>query len=170
MAVELSTGASQRFWGKVAKEGADACWLWKGAVDKDGYGVFGVSSAMKSARAHRVAWQLSYGDPGRALVLHDCDTPSCCNPGHLHLGTPKENMLEKMTRGRHVSGMRVHPERAARGSRHGGAKLTEDQVRSIRARYVPRKVTLKQLAREFGVRLTTIHRALTDGWRHVDER
>ncbi len=45
---------------------------------------------------------------------------------------------------------------------------TEDQVKDIRRRYVPRKVTLHQLAAEHGVSYTTIHRALHDGWRHVD--
>lgn len=140
-------------------------------MDKDGYGVFGVSMKVKSARAHRVAWEFLYGDPGDLCVLHEGDNPSCCNPEHLFLGTQADNVQDKMGKGRHRSGLKERPERAAKGERHGNARLTEDRVKEICRRYTPRKVTLKQLAGEFGVSFTTVHRALRDGWGHVgDER
>ena len=56
----------------------------------------------------------------------------------------------------------------ARGSRHGGAKLTEDVVREIRRRYADDHQTFDALARTFGVSPQTIslviHRRT---WRHV---
>lgn len=176
MAVDFPDGAKDRFWKRVNKKGPlipdmiECCWVWVGALDKDGYGVFGVSTLVKSARAHRVAWEFLHGDPGDLCVLHECDNPSCCNPEHLFLGTQADNMRDKMGKGRHRSGLKEHPERAAKGEGHGNAKLTEEQVREIRERYVPRKVTLHQLAKEFGVSFTTVHRALREGWRHIDVR
>lgn len=158
----------ERFWSKVAQADSSSCWPWSAATDKDGYGVFGVSTRIKSARAHRIAWLLTRGDPKRQLVLHTCDNPSCCNPDHLFLGTPADNMKDKVRKGRHVSGMRTKPERAAKGSAHGSAKLTEEQVKEIRKRYIPRKVTLHQLGAEYNVSFTTVHNALKYGWRHVD--
>ncbi len=74
-------------------------------------------------RAHRVAWLLTHGDPGRAHVLHDCDTPGCVNPGHLYLGGPADNMRDKVRRGRQTKGVAVNT-----------AKLTPTKVRKIRAR------------------------------------
>lgn len=57
---------------------------------------------------------------------------------------------ERLSRGdAHYS--RLFPERLARGERHGEAKLTEAAVLEIRARYVPRQVTLQTLADEFKV-------------------
>lgn len=35
------------------------------------------------------------------LVLHSCDTPACVNPDHLRVGTPLDNMQDKMKRNRH---------------------------------------------------------------------
>lgn len=137
------------------------------ARDKDGYGLFGLSSKIKSIRAHRLAWLLVHDDPGDFQVLHKCDNPACCNPDHLFLGTPLENMRDKVAKGRHISGMSLHPEKAAKGERQGNARLTEKQVVEIRRRYRPRQVTLQALANEFGVSFTTIHYVLRTGWKHV---
>jgi hypothetical protein len=168
VSVELTESAKSRFWKKVDRRGQKACWPWLGARDKDGYGVFGVSTKVKTARAHRVAWQLTNGDLGDLQVLHDCDVPECCNPNHLFLGTNHDNVRDKMAKGRHVSGMATKPERAVKGERHGNAKLTDEAVREIRRSYVPRKVTLKSLAEKFGVSVNTIHWVVKGSfWKHV---
>jgi hypothetical protein len=55
------------------------------------------------------------------------------------------------------------------GSSHYNARLTEGDVRLIRSMYVPRKVTLQNLADQFGVDRKTIHRVVTgELWAHVD--
>ena len=54
-----------------------------------------------------------------------------------------------------------------KGERHGGAKLTEDDVRAIRAK---RKtgVKLRYLAAEYGVSISTIQQAASSTyWTHV---
>jgi hypothetical protein len=38
--------------------------------------------------------------PDGMLVLHTCDNPPCVNPDHLYLGTWKDNMQDRIKRGR----------------------------------------------------------------------
>lgn len=54
-------------------------------------------------------------------ICHTCDNPSCCNPGHLFLGTGQDNALDRMKKNR-----------GAAGERHGNSKLTSNIVRDIR--------------------------------------
>ena len=81
----------------------DGCWAWTGAVDRDGYGrIRGTENGVAWFQfAHRASYEFHVGPiPDGMQVLHDCDYPSCINPGHLYLGTPKENGLDKKNRGR----------------------------------------------------------------------
>jgi hypothetical protein len=69
------------------------CWEWSGALDKDGYGRFGLGVEKK---AHRWAWLLFYGDvPAAMHVLHRCDNRQCVRPDHLFLGTHQDNMRDR---------------------------------------------------------------------------
>ncbi|HXJ61904.1 MAG TPA: HNH endonuclease signature motif containing protein [Verrucomicrobiae bacterium] len=94
----------QRFWSKV--EVSDDCWLWTSDRKDTGYGQFHYLG--KTSRAHRVAWILSYGDiPPGLNVLHTCDNPPCVRPDHLFLGTTKDNIEDKVTKGRAWGGRRL---------------------------------------------------------------
>ena|SRR3990167_1783266 len=109
-------GDRRRFWSKVAKGAEDVCWLWTASCHRNGYGQFVVTTPSRdrrkllNLRAHRVAWILTQDRhiPDGLQVLHRCDTPHCCNPSHLFLGTPTDNMRDASAKGRlHVK----HPGR-----------------------------------------------------------
>ena len=87
-----------RFWAKVDK--SKDCWEWMGNKDKYGYGRFWISDA--DYFAHRVSLKIVNDIKFNGLnSLHKCDNPSCVNPDHLFLGTQKDNMIDKVVKGRH---------------------------------------------------------------------
>ena len=59
------------------------------------------------------------------------------------------------------SSARLYPERWARGARHGAAKLTDEQVAEIRARYAVGEAPITRLAAEYGVGTSQIWRIVT---------
>lgn len=101
----------------------DECWPWTGRRDEKGYGFIKVWGA--TTRAHRVAWAIANDrwPPVGLLVCHRCDNPHCCNPSHLVLGTPSQNMRDRNRSGR-----------IARGEACGSSKLTATQVEDARSR------------------------------------
>jgi hypothetical protein len=92
-----------RFWSKVATAGPDDCWPWTAATTPKGYGRWTYREGGKNCHttAHRKAWELANGPiPAGFQVLHRCDNPPCCNPAHLWLGTHRDNMADKVAKGR----------------------------------------------------------------------
>ncbi len=90
----------KRFWARAVW--LNGCLVWFGGKDRGGYGVVRRERLLK---AHRVAWQLVNGDiPARLCVLHKCDNPPCINPDHLFLGTMKQNMVDRDSKGRQCKG------------------------------------------------------------------
>lgn len=87
------------FWSKVDKLDIFGCWPWNASVNRDGYGQFWIGNTFTPS--HRYAWELSRRCkiPERALILHLCDNPSCCNPSHLYCGTQLDNMRDRAERG-----------------------------------------------------------------------
>ena len=147
--VNLRSGPPETwFWNYVQK--TDGCWLWTAARQRHGYGVTSVHR--KTVRAHRLSWELSRGPiPVGSHVLHACDNPPCVNPDHLFLGTEADNALDK-----------------ARKGRTGVAKLTPDNVRSIRALAADGD-RLIDIAAHYGVATSVVSDVVARRlWAHVD--
>lgn len=175
---------AERFWARVTR--GNGCWLWTGPKVGRGYGK--VNWRGKTARAHRVAWEITYGlIPDGMWVLHKCDNPACCRPNHLFLGTCADNVRDMCEKGRQAQGnrsgnhthperrprgdahySRIRPEALARGEKHGNAKLTDADVREIRALYRTSNISIRALAHRFGVSTCPIYQIVRgNAWQHV---
>ncbi len=118
----------------------DGCLIFTSTKNSDGYGRFSFNG--KNRMAHKVAYEYWNGKiPDGLQVCHSCDNPPCCNPKHLFLGTNKENMEDKVAKGRQAF---------LRGENHGSSVLTKEQVDSIRSGYASGK-RQTNLAKEFGI-------------------
>jgi len=118
-----------RFWDKVERRDCSDCWPWTGATTFGGYGVIGLGRR-RLLRAHRVSYEAHYGPiPDGAVVRHTCDNPSCVNPSHLLIGTQKDNMADKIERGR-ASRRKKLSDRAVQEIR-----ASSDTVRRIANKY-----------------------------------
>ena len=118
------------------------CWEWTGRLSIAGYGQ--IKDHYKTRHAHRVSYELHKGEIGRGLsVCHTCDNRKCVNPDHLFLGTPRENILDAVRKGRHPA-----------AETHNKAKLNWELVRQIRES----KENPKTLGPRIGVHWSTIYR------------
>lgn len=123
-------------WEKhIDVQGDDDCWEYRGRRNQRGYGVSGCGLV------HRAMYEKHVGPiPEKAMVLHKCDNPACCNPAHLFLGDNAANMADMKAKGRG---------RSRPGEHNGNAKLTMEQAREIRSTYPENNFT--QLAKKYGV-------------------
>lgn len=149
----------ERFWSKVDRLGDGECWRWIGLTKANrssmAYGSFRTDNGMRPA--HRVSFQLCVGAiPDGLIVRHKCDNPLCVNPSHLETGTHKDNVADRYKRGRAFH---------RKGQEHGNAKLTEDDVRSIRVRLANGE-SQRSVAASYGISQFGVRHA-RDGWKHV---
>ena len=109
------------------------CWLWLGALDKDGYGVSWRNG--KFCRAHVHTW-LDAGreiPEGKVLDHKVCRMRRCVNPDHLEPASAMQNVR-----------------------RSGRTKLRPEQVRRIR-KMLKKGVRASYLATLFGVHKSNIY-------------
>ena len=145
----------ERFFEKVRK--GQGCWEWTAYKAPTGYGQFYLDG--KPKYAHRLSWELAHGEiPDGMCVCHTCDNPGCVNPDHLFIGTHQDNVAD-----RHQKGRSHKP----KGSKHGRAKLTEEDVHLIRE-YLRYGCTHKYIGSLFGVCAPHISR-IKHGklWSHI---
>jgi len=119
-----------RFWAKVDVRGPDDCWEWQGSRTNKGYGGFSINS--HPLKAHRLAWQFANNRdwPAGLEACHSCDNPPCVNPNHIRPGTRRENIRDRVERGRNAGTAAVN---AAKTHCLRGHPLSGDNL-SIRTR------------------------------------
>lgn len=134
--------------------GPNACWPWTGDRNKDGYGR--LTWKGKKWLAHRLTWVEKNGPvPPGLCVLHDCDNPPCRNEDHLWVGNRDANAADRDAKGRGIVPI---------GEHNGSAKLTEADVRDIRADTDSHRA----IAKRFGIGKTTVGYIRSGKkWRHV---
>ena len=166
-----------RFWKRVEK--SDDCWIWTGARNEKGYG-----NVWPSRKAHRVSWEMRYGEiPDGLFVLHECDNPPCVCPDHLFLGTNRDNIIDAIRKGRldlsklhaaahHIKNRRRGKQNHNHGSTHlrgvgnPSSKLTEELVKELRS--LEGTMSQRLLAERFCIGETQVSRILRRVlWRHI---
>lgn len=123
------------FWKRVQK--TETCWLWQGALDKDGYGEFKLQG--EKFRAHRFSYELENGQTS-LLVLHSCLNRNCVNPLHLSAGTAKQNTEDRKRDGTYQNGIN-----------NPNSKLSEENIKQIRFHFALGSKSSKRLAAEYGI-------------------
>lgn len=127
---------------------------WLGS-EKGKYDAVGVTPELTGKQTtvgvHQLVCLAFHGEPPseQHFACHKNDDRANNTPHNLYWGTRKSNAEDA---GKNL--------RTAKGSKHGSAKLTEQQVQEIRSRYTPRHPIdgVKPMAAEFGVSETHMSR------------
>lgn len=129
---------TERFWEYVDIRSSEECWEWKGSKTAANYGLIYWQDSLQYA--HRLSLELDGRPvPPKWHACHTCDNPPCVNPNHLFVGTPHDNVKDKVKKGRH-----------AFGENHPKAKLTDTDVLEIR-KLASEGVWQAELAKRFNV-------------------
>lgn len=121
---------------------AAGCWLWTGPLTNSGYG-FGRSGGI----VHRMVYELEVGAiPPRHHLDHLCRVRRCCNPRHLEVVTPRENLLRSPRTMAAINSAKTHchqghPLSGANLYEHGGKRICRTCRDAAGARH---KAKLKQ--------------------------
>lgn len=168
----LTTKRLFYFWLHVNKHGPihpklrTRCWLWTGATNYKGYGVFAVDRV--SELAHRVSWFIECGRWPTPCGLHKCDNPPCVRPSHLFEGTQADNLQDAIAKGRAVNGFKTLDIHHPTGEAHYASILTEAKVIAIRERHAAGGVTYAQLAKIYKVHKTHVGDIVRlKKWKHI---
>lgn len=134
----------------------EGCWDWSGIIQWTGYATLNIRPPIK---AHRASWILHNGEiPKGLLVCHTCDNRKCTNPDHLWLGTHKENIQDKIKKGR---------SNTPKGIQLKVAKITEEQVIEIRLK-LKNGLTCSEIGRQYRISRKIISRIKNnDTWKHI---
>lgn len=169
----MRVSLEDRLWRGVTK--GEGCWLRLQSLDPDGYSRVSGKPERHFIRAHRLAYELTYGPiPDGLVVRHLCPgggNPACIRPDHLAVGTQADNVADRVAAGHNANGVRngsySQPERRRRGEEHGCARLTENDVRQIRLARA-QGALLRDIASAFGTSQTNVSSICRRRiWQHV---
>lgn len=89
----------KEYYDKYVIKNPGECWGWSGSLlGGRGRLYFG----KEAVQAHRISWVIHKKThiPFGKYVCHSCDNIVCTNPDHLFLGTPSENIIDMVMKGR----------------------------------------------------------------------
>jgi hypothetical protein len=120
------------------RHSGEECLVWPFGGNGNGYGQ--IRYQAKKGLPHRIMCMMAHGAaPSPAhQAAHSCGNRECVNPGHLRWRDQSGNEADKVVHGRDI-----------RGEKHPLAKLTKDDVLSIRA--LDGVMTHKEISEIFGV-------------------
>lgn len=117
----------------------NGCWIWTRSYRGKGYAQITLSGRRQTT-GNRAAYFAYVGSiPDGMIVCHKCDTPICCNPAHLFLGTHKDNSQDCVSKGR------------LRPGRVGGPRKIADHQRMQIVEMSKAGALQKEIAEVFGV-------------------
>lgn len=154
MFAAMNSAEIDRLLKRVEFEPNTGCWLWSGYCMPYGYGQIGRPDNGGPERTHRYSYELHFGAiPPGLFVCHRCDTPACCNPTHLFLGTAKDNTqdMDRKGRGRRVRLDGTHPRQ----------KISDEVVRHIRRR----EMSAVRYAKLYGLGRCYVHQIQSGDFR-----
>lgn len=145
---------------KINVDHSTGCWNWKFYRTDDGYGRLSYKGKLRLA--HRLSKYL-YGEiswktfkDSNVVAMHLCDNPPCIRPDHVRMGTQRENIKDRVSKGR-----------CTRGERKWSAKVTESQVREIRNMRTA-GIDFPIIAQKFKISPVTVKQIVyRRKWKHV---
>ena len=142
------------FIGKIIKQ----------SQDRQGYLRVGLTKnkICKTIKIHKIVASAFLGIcPKGITVNHKDGIKANCRLSNLEYITYRENNLHAFKFGLNVSN---------KGEKHGRAKLTEEEVVSIRSEYASGNILQGNLALKYSVSISTIERILSNRiWKHILE-
>lgn len=167
---------NERFADRYIVNKETGCWDWIGPKTNKGYGYIAglingkrLVESGKHITAHRASWIIHFGDihdgvgVHGTVVMHKCDNRGCVNPDHLMLGTQSDNVLDMVSKGRHVVGERLK----LKGVDHFRSAIKDQADIDL---ICATKGNTKALAEKYGVAVSTIKRIRLRNGVVVEER